>query len=1006
MFRAPLLPSSVTRILVTTSTVATALLLLSSFNEIAPATAQCGPNPIVCENQLAGSPSSQWNVSGAGSSSLQGFTTDISVNVGGVVRFKVDTTAATFNMDIYRMGYYGGMGARRVAQVTGISGQDQPNCLSNGSTGLVDCGNWAESASWNVPTTAVSGIYFAKLIRPDNGGSSHVVFVVRDDNSTSDLLFQTSDTTWQAYNTFGGNSLYVGSPAGRAYKVSYNRPFNTRAGSPEDWVFNAEYPMVRWLEANGYDVAYTTGVDTDRRGVADLLRHQVFLSVGHDEYWSGGQRANVESARASGMHLAFFSGNEVFWKTRWESSIDGSNTPYRTLVSYKETHANAKIDPTPTWTGTWRDKRFSPPSDGGRPENALTGTIFTVNCCKEDTIRVTGTYRTQPFWRNTRVASLSSTGSTTLTAGMLNYEWDEDLNNGSRPAGLTRLSATTISGVNKLQDNGNTYASGTATHSLTLYRHSSGALVFGAGTVQWSWGLDSNHDRGSAAADTAVRQATVNLFADMGVQPGSLQSGLVPGTVDTTAPGSVITAPTAGTSVTSGVVRTISGTASDTGGGSVASVEVSVNNGTTWVAATGTTSWSYQWTPSGSGSATLRSRATDSSGNRETPSAGVTVTIAPPAPDTTLPNASVTAPAGGSTVSGTINITASASDNVGVVGVQFRRNGVALGAEDTVAPYSIAWNTTAQINGGYLLSAVARDAAGNLGTSADVSVTVNNIPPVNVPPVAGLTLNDATAAITGAGLTVGTLTNGSHATIPSGSVISQNPAGNASAPPNSAVALVISTGPPPADASLVASYNFDTGSGTSVADTTGNGRTGTITGATWSTAGRTGGAMSFDGSGDYVTVADANSLDLTTGMTLQAWVRPSALSGWRTVILKERTGGLAYALYAHDNAPRPAAYINIGGTDRDALGAAQLPLNTWTHLATTYDGTTLRIYVNGTQVGSRAQTGAIGVSTSPLRIGGNVVWGEYFTGLIDDVRVHNRALTAAEIQALMSQPVQ
>lgn len=117
-------------------------LLIPLVNEIkTPVTAQCGPNPIVCENLLPGAPSSQWNVSGAGSSSLQGFTSDIGVNVGDTVRFKVDTTAATFNMDIYRMGYYGGMGARKVGSITGIAGQDQPNCLSNASTGLVDCGN-------------------------------------------------------------------------------------------------------------------------------------------------------------------------------------------------------------------------------------------------------------------------------------------------------------------------------------------------------------------------------------------------------------------------------------------------------------------------------------------------------------------------------------------------------------------------------------------------------------------------------------------------------------------------------------------------------------------------------------------------------------------------------------------------------------------------------------------------------------------------------------------------
>ena len=111
-----------------------------------------------------------------------------------------------------------------------------------------------------MPADAVSGIYFARLVRTDGtAGASHVFFVVRDDDGGSDMLFQTSDTTWQAYNPYGGNSLYVGAPAGRAYKVSYNRPFTTRGNAPEDWVFNAEYPMVRFLESNGYDVSYISG---------------------------------------------------------------------------------------------------------------------------------------------------------------------------------------------------------------------------------------------------------------------------------------------------------------------------------------------------------------------------------------------------------------------------------------------------------------------------------------------------------------------------------------------------------------------------------------------------------------------------------------------------------------------------------------------------------------------------------------------------------------------------
>jgi Bacterial Ig domain len=566
-------------------------------------------NEIVAENCRPGDPASEWEVNGSGDPSIQGFATDISVDQGQALQFKVDTTASAYRADIYRMGWYGGDGARLVATVSS-SAQSQPECLSDGANGLIDCGNWSASASWNVPGTAVSGIYFARLVREDGtAGASHVPFIVRDDDGRSDFLFQTSDTTWQAYNRYGGNSLYTGSPAGRAYKVSYNRPFTTREYAAEDWVFNAEYPMVRWLERNGYDVSYFTDVDSDRLG-AELREHRAFLSVGHDEYWSGAQRANVEAARDAGVNLAFFSGNEVFWKTRWENG-------HRTLVSYKETHANAKIDPTPVWTGTWRDPRFSPPADGGRPENALTGTIFSVNSGTR-ALQVPAAEGRLRLWRN---AGLPPAVTATLAADTVGYEWDEDLDNGARPPGLVRLSATTASGVEKLLDYGSTYGPGTATHRLTLYRDANGAgpdaLVFGAGTVQWSWGLDGDHDRGGSTPSVAMQQATVNLFADMLVQPAALQAGLTPAgaSTDTTPPTSAPNTPTR--IVTAGTPVTVSGTAADSGGGRVGGVEVSVDGGLTWHPATGLESWSYTWTPIVGGQVTVRSRAVDDSGNLE-----------------------------------------------------------------------------------------------------------------------------------------------------------------------------------------------------------------------------------------------------------------------------------------------------------------------------------------------------------------------------------------------------
>ncbi len=594
-------------------------------------------NEIVLENQLPGNPSSEWEVVGAGSLTIQGYTTDISVNRGETVFFKVKTDATDYRLDIYRMGYYGGMGARKVATVQPSAPlpQVQPDCPQD-TTGLVDCGAWAVSASWDVPASATSGIYFARLVREDAiSGASHVFFVVRDDDGSSDLLFQTSDATWQAYNRYGGNSFYVGSPIGRAFKVSYNRPFVTRAFTPEDWVFNAEYPMVRWLESNGYDVSYFTNVDAARRG-AEILEHRVFLSVGHDEYWSGEQRAAVEAARAAGVHLAFFSSNEVFWKTRWEPAVQGPADPYRTLVCYKETHENRQFDPLPNvWTGTWRDPRFSPPDDGGRPENSLTGTIFTVNCCTYQ-LTVPADFSALRFWRNTSVASLPPGGQATLGTNVIGYEWDEALDNNARPAGLVKLSRTTVSVPEHLKDFGSDYAPATATHSATLYRAASGALVFASGTLQWSWGLDGFHDRGLTIPSTALQQATVNLFADMGVQPETLQPGLVPATASTdiTPPASAITSPAPGGQLQIAVPVTITGTAADAGGGAVGGVEISTDGGLTWRLASGLASWSYSWTPSALGPITLKTRAVDDSGNLESPGAGLTVNVVPaPPPD-------------------------------------------------------------------------------------------------------------------------------------------------------------------------------------------------------------------------------------------------------------------------------------------------------------------------------------------------------------------------------------
>jgi hypothetical protein len=634
------------------------LVLAMCFLFARPSRAQtfgCSPamaNDIVCENSKTGSAPDNWEVLGAGDLTLQGFATDISVAQGTTVSFKINTNARAYTIGIFRLGYYQGMGARQVATISPSATlpQTQPACKTDAATKLYDCGNWAVSASWQVPSNATSGIYLAVLTRTDTGGASQIFFIVRNDNSHSDMLFQTSDESWQAYNSYGGNSLYGGPDTfdlpSRAFKVSYNRPFITRGFGQESatFLFGTEYPLIRWLEANGFDVTYFTGIDAARNG-ALIKNHKIYLSVGHDEYVSGPQRTNIEAARDAGTSMAFFSGNEFFWKTRLENSIDGSGTPNRTLVCYKETLANSVIDPgdPPSWTGTWRDPRYSPPGDGGRPENSLTGTIFVVNGPGSDnqgnlSIQVPSADGKMRFWRGTLMASLAAGQTATLPAGTLGYEWDVDLDNGARPAGLFALSTATYNlTTDLLLDYGATYGAGSATHHMTMYKAPSGALVFGAGTVQWTWGLDATHDNpfgfASPAANTNMQQATLNLFADMGVQPATLQGGLLLATksTDTAPPTSIISSPASGSNLPLGSLVTISGTATDAGGGVVGGVEVSGDGGQTWHQANGRGTWSYVWSIAKSGSINIKSRAVDDSGNLETPSAGVTVTVPAPA---------------------------------------------------------------------------------------------------------------------------------------------------------------------------------------------------------------------------------------------------------------------------------------------------------------------------------------------------------------------------------------
>ena len=203
---------------------------------------------------------------------------------------------------------------------------------------------------------------------------------------------------------------------------------------------------------------------------------------------------------------------------------------------------------------------------------------------------------------------------------------------------------------------------------------------------------------------------------------------------------------------------------------------------------------------------------------------------------------------------------------------------------------------------------------------------------------------------------------------------------------------------------LVAALGFNEGSGSSAADASGNGNVGAIGTASWSTQGKFGNALSFNGTTAKVTVADSASLRLTSGMTVEAWVFPTAVTNtWRDVVVKGNDD--YYLMATSTNSSRPVGAGIFGGTKSRAIGPAALAPNTWTHLATTYDGSLVRLYVNGVQVSSAAASGSITSSTRVLGIGGDPIYGQYFAGRIDEVRIYNVPLSAAQIQTDMTTPI-
>ncbi len=303
---------------------------------------------------------------------VRGFGSATSVNTGEPVTLFV-STAAPWTVRAFRMGYYGGVGAREVWRSPEQPPLVQPPAVVDKATGMREA-PWSPSlevatASWP------PGVYLLKLESAD-GGSTYVPLVVRDDDSRAALLIQSSVTTWQAYNDWGGANQYSGpgGGSGRSRVVSFDRPYN---GNGSGEFFGREFEMVWFVEQHGLDATWWTDVDLNDRPQR-VLQHQALISLGHDEYYTPTMAAALAAARDQGVNLAFIGANAIYRKIRLEPSPLG---PSRRQVNYRSASEDPATKANPAdATVEWR----SPPVN--RPESTIVGNYYECNPVKADLV--------------------------------------------------------------------------------------------------------------------------------------------------------------------------------------------------------------------------------------------------------------------------------------------------------------------------------------------------------------------------------------------------------------------------------------------------------------------------------------------------------------------------------------------------------------------------------------------------------------------------------------------
>ena len=433
---------------------------------------------------------------------IAGYGDAESVNRGESLALHISSKIGNFDLYVYRMGWYGGVGSRRMTQVFNLPGADRGVPTPQSGTGLVQC-TWPVSYTVETGADWVSGAYLVALHPAGRDvPSGYIPFVVRDDASDAALVYQLPTNCWQAYNNWGGKSIYdSNSTSGvRAQKVTFDRPYAQESGAGQ--FFEGDFFTIRWLEREGIDVTYVTSVDTHRR---DILRgnRRAFVTVFHDEYWSQQQRDRIANGLAGGKNMLFLGANNMYWRVRYEDAPDGR--PARTWACSKDPSIDASVV-------RFRDSAIND------PENGLLGGMYEYyNSASGGSPMVV---------KNTTHWLYDGTGlrDGDQIPNIVGYEWDRVFENGRTPAGLLRLSDSPVPG--------NT----TWKQESTIYTHASGGVMFNAATCYWTYPLE----RDGWGTDERVRTMMRNLLRRLA--PGT---GATTATTTTANPPTTTVAPTA-----------------------------------------------------------------------------------------------------------------------------------------------------------------------------------------------------------------------------------------------------------------------------------------------------------------------------------------------------------------------------------------------------------------------------------------------------------------------------